>query len=84
MESIPCRLIGMNSTLMSQYIEFVANRLCLQLGYDKLYENVACPFEFMEMISLDDKVNFFEKTNTQYALSNQQIVGNPFDFLTDF
>ena len=45
-ESIPCRMIGMNSKLMCQYIEFVADRLCLQLGYDKLY-NSSNPFDFM-------------------------------------
>ena len=49
-ESIPCRLIGMNSDLMSQYIEFVADRLVVQLGYSKIY-NTANPFDFMEMIS---------------------------------
>ena len=49
-ESIPCRLIGMNSDLMSQYIEFVADRLIVQLGYSKIY-NTANPFDFMEMIS---------------------------------
>jgi ribonucleotide reductase beta subunit family protein with ferritin-like domain len=55
-QAIPCRLIGMNSDLMLQYIEFVADRLCLQLGYDKIY-NAANPFDFMELISMDSKVN---------------------------
>ena len=59
-DSIPCRLIGMNSDLMAEYIEFVADRLLVQLGYDKLYESKN-PFDFMEMISLEGKTNFFEK-----------------------
>lgn len=58
-DSIPCAMIGMNSILMSQYIEFVADRLLTQLGYDKLY-NTQNPFEFMELISLRPKSNFFE------------------------
>jgi ribonucleotide reductase beta subunit family protein with ferritin-like domain len=74
----------MNSGLMSQYIEFVTNRLCLQLGYDKLFPNATNPFNFMELISLNDKVNFFEKTNTQYALANTSVEGDPFDLSSDF
>ena len=84
LEAIPCRLIGMNSGLMSQYIEFVSNRLCLQLGYDKMFPHATNPFDFMELISLNDKVNFFEKTNTQYALANKVIEGDPFDLSSDF
>jgi ribonucleotide reductase beta subunit family protein with ferritin-like domain len=84
LEAIPCRLIGMNSGLMSQYIEFVSNRLCLQLGYDKLFPQATNPFDFMELISLSDKVNFFEKTNTQYALANKTMDGDPFDLTTEF
>jgi len=84
LEAIPCRLIGMNSSLMSQYIEFVANRLCLQMGYDKMFPNASNPFDFMELISLSDKVNFFEKTNTQYALANKKMDGDPFDLSADF
>ena len=57
-EALPCRLIGMNSKLMSQYIEFVADRLVVQLGYEKIYKT-ANPFDFMEMISLEGKTNFF-------------------------
>ena len=84
LEAIPCRLIGMNSGLMSQYIDFVSNRLCLQLGYDKMFPHATNPFDFMELISLNDKVNFFEKTNTQYALANKVIEGDPFDLSSDF
>jgi ribonucleoside-diphosphate reductase beta chain len=68
-DSIPCRLIGMNSELMSQYIEFVADRLCLQLGYSKIY-GVSNPFDFMEMISLEGKTNFFEKRVMDYSKAN--------------
>ena len=65
-KSLPCDLIGMNSKLMSQYIEFVADRLLLQLGYPKAY-NSANPFSFMERISLENKDNFFEKRVSTYA-----------------
>lgn len=68
-DSIPCKLIGMNSTLMSQYIEFVADRLVLQLGYKKIY-NSQNPFDFMEMISLEGKTNFFEKRVMDYSKAN--------------
>ena len=64
-DSLPCRLIGMNSDLMKQYIRFVADRLIQQLGYKKLYK-VSNPFDFMEMISIDTKSNFFEKRNDSY------------------
>ena len=66
-EALPCKLIGMNSKLMSQYIEFVADRLLTQLGCNKLYK-VTCPFDFMEMISLEGKTNFFEKRVGEYSL----------------
>jgi ribonucleoside-diphosphate reductase subunit M2 len=82
-EAIPCRLIGMNSKLMLQYIEFVADRLCLQLGYDKIY-NSSNPFDFMELISIESKVNFFERTNSEYALANKSVSGDVFDFTADF
>ena len=69
-EALPCRLIGMNSEMMTQYIQFVADRLSVQLGYKKIY-NVSNPFEFMELISLESKTNFFEKRNDSYALANK-------------
>ena len=69
-EALPCRLIGMNSEMMTQYIKFVADRLSVQLGYKKIY-NVSNPFEFMELISLESKTNFFEKRNDSYALANK-------------
>jgi ribonucleoside-diphosphate reductase beta chain len=64
-ESLPVRLIGMNSDLMSQYIEFVADRLLVELGTEKEFE-VTNPFDFMEMISLQGKTNFFEKRVGEY------------------
>jgi ribonucleotide reductase beta subunit family protein with ferritin-like domain len=84
-EAIPCRMIGMNSKLMMQYIEFVADRLCLQLGYDKIY-NSTNPFDFMELISIETKVNFFERTNSEYALANKTIDENTniFDLNANF
>jgi ribonucleoside-diphosphate reductase subunit M2 len=70
-EALPCRLIGMNSEMMSQYIRFVADRLCVQLGYKKIY-NVSNPFDFMELISLEGKTNFFERKVGEYALANKK------------
>lgn len=64
-EALPCALLGMNSTLMKQYIEFVADRLLLALGNDKVYRS-ANPFDFMENISLAGKTNFFEKRVGDY------------------
>jgi ribonucleotide reductase beta subunit family protein with ferritin-like domain len=82
-DALPCRLIGMNSKLMSQYIEFVADRLSLQLGYEKIY-NVSNPFDFMEMISIEGKTNFFEKRVGEYALSEKTKTDTIFDFNADF
>ena len=65
-KALPCELIGMNAELMSQYIEFVADRILMQLGYPKAY-SAANPFDFMERISLEGKDNFFEKRVTNYA-----------------
>lgn len=64
-ESLPVRSIGMNSDLMSQYIEFVADRLLTELGNDKIY-NTSNPFDFMDMINLQGKTNFFEKRVGEY------------------
>ena len=65
-ESLPCSLIGMNSKLMTQYIRFVADRLAVQLGISKIY-NVQNPFDFMEMISMEGKGNFFERKVSDYS-----------------
>jgi len=77
-EALPCRLISMNSKLMSQYIEFVADRLACQLGCDKIY-NTANPFDFMELISVEGKTNFFEKRVGEYALANKERADDVFD-----
>jgi ribonucleoside-diphosphate reductase subunit M2 len=82
-DALPCRLIGMNSDMMTQYIKFVADRLCVQLGYKKIY-NVSNPFEFMELISLESKTNFFEKRNDSYALSNKTVSEDVFILSDDF
>ena len=82
-EALPCRLIGMNSQLMTQYIQFCADRLCVQLGYDKIY-NTGNPFDFMELISLEGKVNFFERYNDSYALATKTKDDNTFEFSEDF
>ena len=82
-EALPCRLIGMNSQMMTQYIQFVADRLCLQLGYDKIY-NVTNPCDFMELISLDSKSNFFEKRVSDYALANKTVSDDTFILSEDF
>ena len=64
-ESLPISLIGMNAKLMTQYLEFVTDRLLLEFGCDKVYESTN-PFDFMEMISLEGKTNFFEKRVSEY------------------
>ena len=69
-ESLPCKLIGMNSNLMTKYIEFVGDRLAVQLGIDKIYHSQN-PFDFMEMISLERKTNFFESRVSDYALADK-------------
>jgi len=65
-DSIPCNLIGMNCDLMKQYIEFVADRLLTQMGCPKIW-NSKNPFDFMELISVENKTNFFEKKVAEYA-----------------
>lgn len=65
LDALPVKLIGMNSDLMSQYIEFVADRLLVELGNEKVF-NVSNPFDFMEMISIQGKTNFFEKRVGEY------------------
>ena len=69
-EALPCNLIGMNSKLMSQYIEFIADRLLLQLGCKKIF-NSSNPFSFMELISVESKTNFFEKRVSEYSLADK-------------
>ena len=75
-DALPCRLIGMNMELMGKYIEFVADRLSLQLGGEKIF-NTNNPFDWMEMISLEGKTNFFEKVVSDYSLATKD--NNPDD-----
>jgi ribonucleotide reductase beta subunit family protein with ferritin-like domain len=82
-EALPCRLIGMNANLMKQYIEYVADRLLIQLGYDKLY-HAQNPFSFMESISIESKTNFFEKRVAEYSLADGGSRETAFNFDTNF
>ena len=82
-ESIPCRLIGMNDVLMKQYIEYVADRLLLQLGYDAMYASTN-PFDFMENLSLTGKTNFFERRVGEYARTNPLVMDWSFSLDVDF
>lgn len=84
-DSLPCALIGMNSELMYTYIKFVADRLLVQLGYEKEY-NVENPFDFMNNIALSGKTNFFEKRTTEYQNASAVIkqTDKSFDFDDDF
>jgi ribonucleoside-diphosphate reductase subunit M2 len=66
-ESLPCELIGMNGTLMCQYIDFVADRLLVSLGCAKVFHS-SNPFDWMDMISLQGKTNFFEKRVAEYSI----------------
>jgi len=74
-DAIPCRMIGMNSSLMSTYIEFVADRIFVALGHPKQF-NSENPFDFMTLISLEGKTNFFEKRVSEYQKAG---VMNPDD-----
>ena len=82
-ESIPCAMIGMNADLMKQYIEFVSDRLLVQLGYEKIW-NSTNPFDFMELISLRPKSNFFEIRVGEYAKANISENNENFDISNDF
>lgn len=82
-DALPCRLIGMNRGLMCQYIEFVADRLIVQLGESKIF-NTKNPFDFMDMISIEGKTNFFEKRVAEYALADKTKQEDVFDLDSDF
>lgn len=85
-DSLPVRLIGMNSDLMNQYIEFVADRLLVSLGLEKIYGSTN-PFDFMEMISLQGKTNFFEKRVSEYqkaGVMNNEKESQKFSLDEDF
>ncbi len=84
-KSLPCKLLGMSSEEMTQYIKYVADRLLLQLGYPKIWE-VTNPFDFMESISMEGKTNFFESRPTQYQKASVLNMGlyDSFEPTTDF
>ncbi len=82
LDALPVRLIGMNSDLMSQYIEFVADRLLQELGNEKVF-NTANPFDFMDMISIQGKTNFFEKRVAEYQKAGVLDGKNNSDFTTE-
>jgi len=85
-ESLPASLIGMNATLMTQYLEFVTDRLLVELGCDRVY-NSSNPFDFMDMISLQGKTNFFEKRVAEYqkaGVMNTDTEANKISFDADF
>tara|TARA_R110000772_G_scaffold49715_4_gene114461 strand:- start:926 stop:1879 length:954 start_codon:yes stop_codon:yes gene_type:complete len=82
-EALPCRLIGMNADNMTTYIKFVADRLAVQLGCKKIYHE-SNPFEFMELISVESKTNFFESRVSAYALADKTKAGDTFDLGDDF
>ena len=83
-ESLPCNLIGMNKDLMKQYIEYVSDRLLLMLGLEKIY-HVENPFEWMELISIQGKTNFFEKRVGEYAnVAKSDAKDNVFTLIEDF
>jgi len=85
-ESLPVSLIGMNAVLMTQYLEFVADRLLVELGCDREY-NTTNPFDFMDMISLQGKTNFFEKKVAEYqkaGVMNTDIEAQKITFDADF
>lgn len=85
-ESLPVSLIGMNASLMTQYLEFVADRLLVELGCDREY-NTSNPFDFMDMISLQGKTNFFEKKVAEYQKSgvmNTEVGAQKISFDADF
>lgn len=82
-EALPVRLIGMNDAMMKEYIQFVANRLAVQLGTPKIY-NAHNPFSFMELISLEGKTNFFEGKVSEYAFIRERGDDMAFDLNTEF
>jgi ribonucleoside-diphosphate reductase beta chain len=81
-DAIPVRLIGMNAELMQQYIEFVADRLLGELGCEKVY-NSTNPFDFMDMISIQGKTNFFEKRVAEYQKAGVLNSGDKQNFSLD-
>ncbi len=81
-DALPCNLIGMNAKMMSQYLEYVADRLLVQLGYPKIW-NATNPFPFMERIALEGKDNFFEKRVSNYSKAGVGKSAEDMSFATD-
>jgi ribonucleoside-diphosphate reductase subunit M2 len=82
-DAIPCRMLGMNHDMMYEYIRYVANRLCLSLGYEKVFE-AKNPFPWMETISIERRVNFFEHRVSDYGLADRTVNEKTFEFDADF
>jgi len=85
-ESLSCELIGMNSKLMTQYLEFVTDRLLVEFGCNKVFK-VTNPFDFMDMISLQGKTDFFEKRVSEYqkaGITNKDKGSNKISFDAEF
>jgi ribonucleoside-diphosphate reductase subunit M2 len=78
-DSIPCKMIGMNADLMSRYIEFVANRLVVQLGHTPLFSHTTNPFPFMDRICFDSKDNFFDKRVSNYQMDIEKRMEDEID-----
>jgi ribonucleoside-diphosphate reductase beta chain len=84
-EALPVRMIGMNDSMMKEYIQFVANRLAWQLGIPHPYPSARNPFPFMEMISLEGKTNFFEGKVSEYTFGRERPdEGEAFNLTSDF
>lgn len=79
-DTLQCNLLGMNKDLMTDYIKYIADRLLIQLGYDKLYNIEKCPLDFMERISITNKSNFFEVRVAEYSKSDSK---KELDFTND-
>jgi ribonucleoside-diphosphate reductase beta chain len=85
-ESLPCSLLGMNVDMMSEYIEFISNRMLKQLNYGTLYKNAKQPFGFMDRICIESITNFFDvrETNYQTHVNDTNQVDDTFEFDNDF
>jgi ribonucleotide reductase beta subunit family protein with ferritin-like domain len=81
--ALPCSLLGMNATMMAQYIEFCADRLIIQLGYKSIY-NASNPFPFMDNIGIEALTNFFERRSSVYVSNTSQHDKQNVDYDADF
>jgi ribonucleotide reductase beta subunit family protein with ferritin-like domain len=83
-DTLECGLLGLNAELMKEYIEFVANRLMTQLGYDPIFNTHSCPLDFMERISITNKSNFFEVRVAEYSRASIDKKNDTLQFEEDF